>query len=163
EARRRQPPGRVRRRHRARAAGAPWPYRRARPAGLGARRPRGAAWAAGRRTAPPGRRAPLRARAAGALGGGPGRRRGPAARAAGVGAGTHGEGVLGSAVPAPEGSGWLRAARTHGIVVRADDDEVPLAAVRGCSREVVAAAGDWLVEVLCDAVPPPEAPAVLRA
>jgi diguanylate cyclase (GGDEF)-like protein len=77
---------------------------------------------------------------------------------------THREGVLVSSVPAPESSGWLRDARTHGIVVRADDEEVPLAAVRGCTREVVAAAGDWLVEVLIDeAVPPPDAPAVLKA
>jgi hypothetical protein len=67
-------------------------------------------------------------------------------------------------VPAPAGSSWLRDARTRGTVVRADDEEVPLAAVRGCARDIVAAAGDWLVEVLCDAaVPPPDAPAVLRA
>ena len=67
-------------------------------------------------------------------------------------------------MPAPAGSGWLRDARTHGTIVRADDEDVPLAAVRGCARDVVAAAGDWLVEVLCDGpVPSPDAPAVLRA
>jgi diguanylate cyclase (GGDEF)-like protein len=75
----------------------------------------------------------------------------------------HREGVLVTSVPAPAGSPWLERARAQGTVVREDDD-IPLAAVRGCSRVLVAAAGDWLVEVLCDdAAPPAEAAGVLRA
>jgi diguanylate cyclase (GGDEF)-like protein len=67
-----------------------------------------------------------------------------------------------ASVPAPEGAPWLEAARAHGVVVRADD-EVPLAAVRGYDRVVVAAAGPWLAEVCCRTAPPADLPAVLRA
>ena len=74
------------------------------------------------------------------------------------------EGVLVSAsVPAGPGDYWLAQARAGGTVILADDD-VPLAAVRGCARVVAAASGDWLVELLCDGdPPPPESPGVLRA
>jgi diguanylate cyclase (GGDEF)-like protein len=68
-----------------------------------------------------------------------------------------------ASVPAPASAGWLTRARSHGTVVLADDDEVPLAAVRGCGQVVAAASGDWLVELLCDGSPPVDAPAVLRA
>lgn len=69
-----------------------------------------------------------------------------------------------ASVPAPEGAAWMAAARDRGLVVRADDDEVPLAAVRGCDRVVVAAASGWLAEVCCGGTPPPaDLPAVLRA
>ena len=55
-------------------------------------------------------------------------------------------------------------ARAGGLVVRADDEDVPLAAVRGCERVVVAAAGPWVAELLCGPGNlPSEAPAVLRA
>ena len=51
------------------------------------------------------------------------------------------DGVYLASVPAPAGAAWLSAARAGGPVVRADDEDVPLAAVRGCERVVVAAAG----------------------
>jgi diguanylate cyclase (GGDEF)-like protein len=69
-----------------------------------------------------------------------------------------------ASVPAPARASWLARARSHGTVVGVEDEDVPLAAVRGSSRVVVAASGDWLVELLCDGGPPPvDAPAVLRA
>ena len=69
-----------------------------------------------------------------------------------------------ASVPAPGTAPWLARARAHGTVVTSDDEDVPLAAVRGSARVVVAAAGDWLVELLCDGPPPPaDAAAVLRA
>lgn len=75
------------------------------------------------------------------------------------------EGVLVTAsVPAPASAAWLVRARASGTVVSIEDDDVPLAAVRGCARVVAAAAADWLVELLCDGPPPPpESAAVLRA
>jgi diguanylate cyclase (GGDEF)-like protein len=74
------------------------------------------------------------------------------------------EGILVSAsVPAPRSAAWVRQASTFGAVVLGGED-VPLAAVRGVTRVVVAASGDWLVELLCDGRPlPAEAPGVLRA
>jgi diguanylate cyclase (GGDEF)-like protein len=74
------------------------------------------------------------------------------------------EGVFLASVPAPASAAWVVQARGTGLVVAADDDEVPLAGVRGVARVVVAVAGDWMVEVLCDGPPPPaDAAAVLRA
>jgi diguanylate cyclase (GGDEF)-like protein len=74
------------------------------------------------------------------------------------------DGVYLASVPAAPGAGWLIAARAGGLVVRADDEDVPLAAVRGCERVVVAAAGPWVAELLCGSgALPGEAPAVLRA
>jgi diguanylate cyclase (GGDEF)-like protein len=69
-----------------------------------------------------------------------------------------------ASVPAPANAPWLARARASGTVVTADDEDVPLAGVRGSSRVVAAAAGDWLVELLCDgAAPPADAAGVLRA
>ena len=73
------------------------------------------------------------------------------------------DGVYLAAVPAPPGARWLLAARSTGLVVSADDQDLPLAAVRDFERVVVAAAGPWLAELLFNAGPPPDAPAVLRA
>ncbi len=74
------------------------------------------------------------------------------------------DGVYLASVPAAAGTGWLVAARAGGLVVRADDEDVPLAAVRGVDRVVVAAAGPWVGELLCGSAGlPADAPAVLRA
>jgi diguanylate cyclase (GGDEF)-like protein len=74
------------------------------------------------------------------------------------------DGVYLASVPAPSGVAWLAAARVAGLVVRDDDEDVPLAAVRGYERVVVAAVGPWVAELLCGPVGmAPEAPAVLRA
>jgi len=74
------------------------------------------------------------------------------------------DGVYLASVPAPAGTGWLAQALVAGIVVRGDDESVPLAAVRGFERVVVAAAGPWVAELLCGPVGlAPEAPATLRA
>ena len=73
------------------------------------------------------------------------------------------DGVYLAAVPAPPGARWLVAARSTGLVVSADDQDLPLAAVRDFERVVVAAAGPWLAELLFTTGPPPDAPAVLRA
>ncbi len=71
--------------------------------------------------------------------------------------------LAGVSVPAPESAAWMALARAEGAVVDAGDDEVPLAAIRGCARVVVAAAGEWMVELLCQQPPPADAPSVLRA
>jgi diguanylate cyclase (GGDEF)-like protein len=71
--------------------------------------------------------------------------------------------MAGVSVPAPERAAWMTAARSQGAVVDGLDEDVPLAAVRGCTRVVVAVAGEWMVELLCQAVPPADAPGVLRA
>lgn len=68
-----------------------------------------------------------------------------------------------ASVPASARADWMVRARSHGTVVGVDDEDVPLAAVRGAARVVVAASGDWLVELLCDGPPPVDAAAVLRA
>jgi diguanylate cyclase (GGDEF)-like protein len=73
------------------------------------------------------------------------------------------DGVFVASVPAPASAPWLVQARAQGVVVRANDPDLPLAAVRGCAQVVVAAAGDWLVEVLSDSPTPPDVAAVLRA
>jgi diguanylate cyclase (GGDEF)-like protein len=73
------------------------------------------------------------------------------------------DGVYLAAVPAAPGARWLAAARSTGMVVTADDQDLPLASVRDFDRVVVAAAGPWLAELLFTGVPPAEAPAVLRA
>jgi hypothetical protein len=73
------------------------------------------------------------------------------------------DGVYLAAVPAAPGARWLVAARSTGLVVTGDDQDLPLASVRDFDRVVVAAAGPWLAELLFTGVPPGEAPAVLRA
>jgi len=74
------------------------------------------------------------------------------------------DGVYLAAVPAAPGAPWLAAARSTGLVVAADDAELPLAAVRGFEKVVVAAAGGWMAELLFGpGGPPAETPAVLRA
>jgi len=75
------------------------------------------------------------------------------------------DGVFVSAsVPAPRSAKWVQQAAAHGTVVLGDDEDVPLAAVRGVTRVVAAVSGDWLVELLCDEEPlPADTPGVLRA
>jgi diguanylate cyclase (GGDEF)-like protein len=75
------------------------------------------------------------------------------------------DGVLVSAsIPAPKNAPWVAQAAAHGTVVLSDDEDVPLAAVRGVAKVVAAVSGDWLVELLCDAQPlPADTPGVLRA
>jgi len=74
------------------------------------------------------------------------------------------DGVYLASVPAPPGARWLASARSSGLVVTADDPDLPLAAVRGFDRVVVAAAGPWLAELLFGpGGPPTQTPAVLRA
>jgi diguanylate cyclase (GGDEF)-like protein len=69
-----------------------------------------------------------------------------------------------ASVPAPPGAAWVIRARATGTVVRADDQDVPLAAIRGCEVVVVAAADGWMAELVCGVVPPPtDAAAVLLA
>jgi len=58
-------------------------------------------------------------------------------------------GVL-ATVSVPLPADRLSEAHARGLVVDDDDDEFPLAAVRGCERVVLAGAGEWLVELLCD-------------
>ena len=73
------------------------------------------------------------------------------------------DGVYLAAVPAPPGARWLVAARSTGLVVSADDQDLPLAAVRDFERVVVAAAGPWLAGCCSPPDPRRTLPAVLRA
>lgn len=74
------------------------------------------------------------------------------------------DGVYLASIPAPSTARWLATARSSGLVVSADDPDLPLAAVRGFDRVVVAAAGGWLAELLYGPGGPPlETPTVLRA
>lgn len=64
----------------------------------------------------------------------------------------------------PASAEWLDAAQALGLVVDAADEDVPLAAVRGCSSVVVAGSGGWLAELLVDGAPvQAEVAGVLRA
>ena len=74
------------------------------------------------------------------------------------------DGVYLASIPAPPGARWLATARSSGLVVSADDPDLPLAAVRGFDRVVVAAAGGVAGRAAVrPGGPPLETPAVLRA
>ena len=72
--------------------------------------------------------------------------------------------LVAASVPVGGDGGWPARARSHGALVVAEDEDAPLAGVRGCAAVVVAIAGDWQVELLLDsAAEAAGLPLVLRA
>jgi hypothetical protein len=60
--------------------------------------------------------------------------------------------LVAASVPVGGEGGWPARARSHGALVVAEDEDedAPLAGVRGCAAVAVAIAGDWQVELLLD-------------
>ncbi|HYN75888.1 MAG TPA: diguanylate cyclase [Candidatus Limnocylindria bacterium] len=59
----------------------------------------------------------------------------------------HGQTVTGHAFPVPAAEVWVQQARVHGVELLAEDEETPLADVRGVARVGVVAANGWLLEL----------------